>query len=237
MEPISSQALEVLSMALRHTPDFLIIGEMHGSKQNALLIQQLLMAILTEPKPVTVAFEWSLTDSELDALRVYVHGGRAPSRPPAFFLDSDGRFTEEHISLLKWIRSYNHTHNNLIDLHVFDADSEQAMADSLRIYKMSHPDSLLLVETGNMHARTSSYLFMHKERVPMAAILKREYSVFSIFLHYGRGEILMEGQHRDVSEATSQREGAGPYFDGTIEIPVSEAARDSLTGIDELLQS
>jgi hypothetical protein len=211
---------------------------MHGSKQNAPLIQELLSIILTKSKPVTIAFEWTLSGPERDALRGYIHGGEVPAQLPTFFLDSDGRFTYEHVSLLKWIRTYNASHNNLIDLHTFDnsissAEPEQAMANSLRDYKKDHLVSIILVETGNMHARNSSYAVMGTEYLSMAALLKKDYAVLSIFLRYVRGEILVEGENRDVTKATSQQEGPGSYFDATIDISLSEAVQNpgSLTEI------
>ena len=217
---------------------------MHGSRQNAPLVQELLLTVLTEQKPVTVAFEWLLTDPELDALRRYVCGGETPAQLSTFFLDSDGRFTLEHIALLKWIRAYNATHHNLIDLYAFDKPSksgasDQVMADSLRTYKKRHPESLILIETGNMHARNSIDMSIGAGQVSMATILKKDYLVFSIFLHYIQGKILVEGENRDVMEATSQQEGPRTYFDAMIEIPVSEPARNpnDLTEIFQLLQS
>ena len=240
----SSNKLMVLSAVLQRTHDFIVIGEVHGSKQNALLTQELLFIILAEPKPITVAFEWGITDSERDAFRTYICGGDVPAQLPTFFLDSDGRFTHEHFSLLNWIRIYNSTHNNIIDIHTF-ADSsnseepEQAMADSLHAYKKHHTGSTILVETGNMHARNSSYVSMGTKHVPMAAILKKNHTVFSIFLQYLQGKVLVEGRNLDVTEVTSQQQGPGHYFDAMIEIPISEAAQnhDSLTKIAQLLQS
>ncbi|HUX80734.1 MAG TPA: hypothetical protein VMV38_00170 [Candidatus Paceibacterota bacterium] len=239
----SSYELKPLSTAIQHAHDFIVVGEMHGSKQNAPLMQELLSIMLTGPKPVTIAFEWTLSNSECDALRAYIYGDDVPVQLPAFFLDSDGRFTPEHIPFLKWIRAYNSTHNNLINLHTFDdpnknsGESDQAMANSLCTYKEQHPDSLILVETGNMHARNLPYVSGGTEYVPMAAILKKKYDVFSIFLQYLQGEILVEGKNRDVTKAASQQEGPGRYFDAVLEIPISEAAKnpDSLTKIAKLL--
>lgn len=239
---ISSQELKTLSTVLERVYDFIVVGEMHGSRQNAPLIQELLSVVLAEPKPVTIAFEWALTGSERDALQIYIHGGEIPTPLPTFFLNSDGRFTYEHISLLKWIRTHNSTYDSLINLHTFDEsigseEPEYIMADSLRAYKKNHPESIILVETGNMHARNSPYVFKGMTNVPMAMILKRDYTVFSIFLQYLQGKISIEGENRDVTKATSQQEGPGAYFDAVIEVPVSEAAPnpETLTRIAQML--
>ena len=245
MIQIPSNKLGTLLEILRQQSlDFIVIGEMHGSKQNAPLIQELLTAILTEPKPITVAFEWTLSNSEREELQTYIHGGEVPTRLSTFFLNSDGRFTYEHASLLRWISTYNKAHDNLIDLHTFDEsvhseEVERAMAGSLRAYRENHPKSVILIEAGNMHARILPYVSKDITSIPMVAILKKDYAVFSIFLRYLQGEISVGRENRDVTRAASQQEGPGSYFDAVIEVPVSEAASnpDSLTKIVQLLQS
>ncbi len=243
MSQASSYELGVVSSMLQQKQfDFIIVGEMHGSQQNAPLMQELLAIILAKSKPVTIAFEWALSNREREALRTYIHGGDIPEQLPSFFANSDGRFTYEHAALLKWIRGYNKTHGNFIDLHTFDEsigskEPEQVMTDSLRTYKINHPESLVLVETGNMHARSLSYVFMGSEYVPMAALLKKDQAVFSIFLKYIQGQISVEGVNRDVTEAVAQKEGAGVYFDAEVDIPFSQPAQDikELTKISKLL--
>ena len=232
---------KVVSIILQYVQDFIIVGEIHGSRQNAPLMRELLSIILTQQKPITIAFEWGISVQERDSLRAYIHGGGVPVRLPDFFLDSDGRFTYGHISLLKWIRIYNSTHNDIIDLYTFDEPSgndeaDRVMADSLYTYKKCHTKSVILVETGNMHARTASYISMGTKHIPMATIIRKYYSVFSIFLQYLQGTVFVEGKSFDVTKAASQKEDAGAYFDATVEIPISEAAQNIyLTEISRLL--
>ena len=239
MLEISSQELSALSDALM-TPDFIVVGEMHGSKQNAALIKSVLDIVLNTAKQSAVAFEWMLTNKELEQLRRYICGGEVPAQLPPFFLESDGRFTYEHAGLLKQIRAYNRIHNNSIDIYTFDTqaeDPDRAMAESLLSYKKNHTDTVVLVETGNMHARKSPYVSMGTEHMPMTAILKKNYSIFSMFLHYMRGEIDVGGVYRNVTEASSQNEDPKLYFDAVIEVSVSEASENpsSLTAIAQLL--
>ena len=242
----SSRELNVLPTIVQLQPvaDFIVVGEMHGSKQNAPLMQELLGIALALQKPVTVAFEWSFSTSELSALRAYIQGGEIPALLPTFLLNSDGRFTYEHILLIQWIRTYNGIHGNIIDVHTFDdsnnsEERERAMADSLGAYKKQHSESVVLVETGNMHARSLPYIFLGTKHTPMVTHLKKDYTVFSIFLQYLRGTVLVEGKSRDVTKAASQQEGPGAYFDAVVEIPFSETAQepDDLTTITKLLHS
>jgi hypothetical protein len=231
MKRFGPDQLAKLPSELPSSLDFLIIGEMHGSKQNGPVVQECLRALLTRPQPCTVAFEWMLSGAERGALRKYIHGGKTPAQLPTFFLDSDGRFTHEHIPLLRWIRAYNYSYDDRIDIHTFDdlnggEDADQSMADSLRTYKKQHPQSTILVETGNMHARNSSFSEGSTTYQPMAALLKTEYSIFSIFLSYQKGKINIEGRNVDVARAASQRENPERYFDAVITIPRAEPAQN-----------
>ena len=241
MIQIDASNLGNLLEVLPPTLDFVVVGEMHGSRQNAPLIQKLALAFLAYDRHVTIAFEWSISAAELHALNDYVHGGVTPTPLPSFFLNSDGRVTHEHFTLLQWIRGYNFEHSDRIDIFAFDQDSngtdrEQAMANALRAYKTQHPDSLVLVETGNMHARNALYVFDSEPHMPMAAILKETHQVFSIFLQYLAGEILVEGMPRDVTRAASQREESKPYFDALVTIPKSQAALE-ITSLTDVIKS
>lgn len=223
-------------------PDFVIVGEMHGSRQNAPLMQSFALALLTRAHRITIAFEWAVSDTELDMIGNYIHRGIKPERLSEFFLNSDGRVTYEHFDLLRWIRTYNAEHNDRIGVCTFDVPSsngntEQALANALLSHRMRQPKSLFLVETGNMHARKASYVFDKGERVPMAAILKETCSVFSVFLKYLTGKVLVEGMPRDVTKAVSQQESPEPYFDAIGRIPESQPASEitDLTNVIERL--
>lgn len=231
MLTVTVQDLRKLSEATR-TFDFIVVGEMHGLKQNAPLIQDLLGMLLAKKNLITMAFEWVLTKLELEALRTYIHNGKVPEKLPTFFLDSDGRFTYEHILLLKWIRESNIRSGNSINIFTFDndkstGDQERVMADSLCVYKKNKPDTVL-VETGNMHAKKSSYMRASASYTTMASFLNENYKVFSIFLHYLHGKIEVDGEIRDIADAMSQKENFSAYFDAVIKIPVGEPSRQLL---------
>ncbi|MEK7604735.1 MAG: hypothetical protein AAB442_03000 [Patescibacteria group bacterium] len=222
---------------------FVLVGEMHGSRQNATIIREIASVLLRHSRPLTIAFEWTLEKTELEELREYTRGGSLPRKLPNFFLCSDGRFTYEHAVLLKWIRTYNLQKGLAIDIHAFDRGgnnaSDEDMAHSLLLYKEKHPHSIILVETGNVHARNSKYFFENIEKEPLGSILKRRDTAFSIFCAYKEGYVNVEGVSRDVTQAESQVEGRGTYFDAVINIPVSVAAEEieSLTSVSELLKS
>ncbi len=242
MKRISLRTPTPLSSVLRKSHDFILIGEMHGAKQNGPFVQRCLRAILAGSRPCTAAFEWELSDAQRNALRRYVYGGSVPSQLTTFFLHSDGRFTYEHIALLKWIRGYNRAHHNRIDVHTFDnvlgsKDHERKMADSLCRYKKRNPRSTILVETGNIHARYVVNTKNHISRTSMASLLKKKFSVFSMLLSYQQGKIDVNGKSRAVRQACSQREDPDIFYDIVITIPRADPSRNprSLTEIARLL--
>jgi hypothetical protein len=220
---------------------FLILGEMHGSKQNAELVRSVLENAVDNGKPIAVAFEWPLDDGEQQTIREYVLNGVVPESLPTFFMDSDGRFTMEHVALLKWMKEYNSTNEQKLDLVTFDRlgqypDHERMLSQKLIAYAQDHPDTFVVVETGNVHARTSEYNDEGVIVVPMAAHLKKQFQVFSIFLQYTEGTIAVDHQAIDVMQFETQRMGPNGHFDATLTVSRSEAM-DRPTSLTELLRS
>ena len=238
----------MLSVSTTHLADLnplfistklILIGELHGSAQNAPLIQELLIILLEHVEQVTIAFEWSLTPAEHTALRAYVRGGPVPTPLPTFFADSDGRFTPEHAELLSWIHRTNRARENRVDLYCFDnaksdQNAEQELATSLISYRHTQPDATILVETGNFHARKEPT----STRPSLATLLATYEPVSTIFIRYLSGKIMVEGRARNVTDAASQRDDVSKAFDAVIEIPRSDPAPDpvNLTTIKILLE-
>lgn len=226
-------------------PDYILVGEVHGSRENAPLVRRMVEQ-LTECTPhISIAFEWTITDVELSRLQEYIAGGPIPKHLPRFFLDSDGRFTLEHATLLKWIREQNKGRHFPIGIYAFDsakgarvAVAEQCLADSLLEYKTKQQrKTVVVVETGAIHARMESYSLEGTHCSPMGSILKERYRVCSIFLRYHSGHISAEGIMRDVTRTWSQQQGSGSFFNAIVEVPVSTGSRNihSLTEIADLL--
>lgn len=217
--------------------NFIVVGELHGSTQNAPIIHNLLALILTATGRAGIAFEWPISQKDQTALQAYVNGGPVPVALPPFFLNSDGRFTRQHANLLVWLRR-SHRLGDAIDIHFFDEDNntgdpEERLAHTLEQIHQREPATPLLVETGNFHARKQS----DRRQLPMAARLTADYKVFTIFLRYLSGLIDVAGQHRDVTQAASQKQNPNKYFDAIIEIAQSEPAEQltDLTTIRDLL--
>ncbi len=229
------EELKHLLIAQRY--QIIFVGETHGSKQNAVLIQDICLILLQAYTHIAVAFEWPLTPVEGEALRGYVHGGSAPETLPDFFLHSDGRFTYEHVGLFVWMREYVRMHGDAIDVLFFDTKNERinredAMGQILNAYQENHSDRVILAETGNFHARKNA----KNTQRSLATNLQDRYAIFSIFVRYLSGNIMVDGEMRDVTKASSQRQGPDHFFDACIEIQRSDAADEpsDLTKIKEM---
>ncbi len=241
--PTQEPAQFLIERAAELVPEysFMVLGEMHGSQQNAGLVRSVMQAVAGKQKPITVAFEWPLNENEQGMLRDYIQAGTAPTSLPQFFLDSDGRFTMEHAALLKWMKHYNRTHKEKFDITTFDtmdpvSDHEYALSQALSAYAQKHPNRFVVVETGNMHARTSEYHNGQETVVPMAAYLKQQHETYSVFIQYQKGSLAVEGQVVNVTGFESQQIGPNGYFDATLTIPQTEAA-GTPTSLTDILNS
>lgn len=241
MKTLTLDTLKLLDPVFQKN-DFIVIGEMHGSKENAPIMEKFMNAIIKSGRSLTVTFEWSLTDSEAKSLERYVTGGPVPEKIPDSFIDSDGRFTEEHCHLLKKIRSFNLQGKSNIKVCTFDGygnfdDYENYLSNNLILTKHINKD-LILVETGSIHARKTIYYENGLEEIPMTSILSKNFKVYFIFLKYLDGEINVEDVNVDVTLLKSQIDGPHNYFDAIIEIPKSHASEplNDLTEIMDLLK-
>jgi hypothetical protein len=204
----------------------LIIGEVHGVKENILLYQGIIKECINEQIPITIAFEWLTDDNEIIALRKYISEGIIPQKLPAFFLDSDSRCTIEHIHLLKWIREVVRENSALVDIHCFDStlsDYEKGMANSLIDYAENHLERKILIIAGNAHARKIKNITQYGH-LTFPMYLEKEFLVYTIFIKYSQGSLIIDGVDIDITQLSSQQEDLSNYFDGITYIPVATPA-------------
>lgn len=240
MPTVSSSDIPSLFDLLPTDWEILLLGEMHGSKQNAPLIKEV-AAYAAQYHPLTCAFEWALDAKYAESLRKYVAGGVAPSVLPQFFLDSDGRFTHEHIALLKWFREWNSSNTNAVELLFFDAVAEKdevpekKLADTLLEYKKENPSRRIIVETGVFHAKTTDWNFDGEVHTPMGVHLAQYVRVASFFLLYPSGSIRVDGDALNVTDAELQISPPQEGFDAHILMPASTPTKpiQSLTNLQE----
>lgn len=240
MQYLSESELSTLvEIGLRN--DFLILGEIHGSKQNALLVKKLVELFAKSRIPITLALEWAISKDDLKSIKVYTAGGAKPKLSSSFFLDSDGRTTYEHFELLKHIRTLNqqNAHNEVgkINLCTFENESncstEQDLASSLELCKALYPGNLIVVETGNYHARKLTFDSNITSEPTLATMLSEKYMVYSVLIKYNKGTVRVEGAEVDVTKAFSQRAAEERYFDAVLTLS-SSGASDNPVGLQFL---
>lgn len=223
--------------------EILLLGEMHGSKQNASFMKDVVQCA-AQHHLITCFFEWMLQKDEAEALRTYVLRGQTPDSLPTFFLYSDGRFTKEHINLLKWLSEWNVSNpEHTIDISFFDTpikhsdDPEKELARVLLAYHKRNPTRRLIVETGVFHAKTNPWRFEGQIFEPMGMHLTKGAQVASLFLHYPSGAIRADNDVLDVTDAEIQQKKPQDGFTVCVTMPQSVASEPvaDLTGLLEKL--
>lgn len=214
MKTIAGTELNELSKTLSEV-DYFVIGEVHGIHENAEIISLVLQEALKTNRDITVSFEWLLSEAEVTDLNSLISNGIPVGEIPDFFFDSDGRFTEAHIQLLRTIRTIN-MDSKRVTLATFDANSEdyeQVMAGNLT--SMKQGNNLILVETGVTHARR------HNLGPPQTFVdhLAQSYKVANVFLQYQSGTVQVEDQILPILDSAEQERGPQDNFDYTIVVP------------------
>ena len=197
--------------------DFFIVGELHGIEQNALIMQEMIDAVLTLNEEIGIAFEWVLTEKEYEEIQAFVDNRLETIKTPSFFLNSDGRVTQSHLALLHHLRLLNQKKRGRVRLFIFDGlnvSTEVDLAKNL-LHIRSEISCPILVETGTVHAAKD-------EINTMAGVLAKTSSVFSTFIHYETGLVNVEGEVLNVRDSLSQQTGPQNLFDATIVVQKAE---------------
>ncbi len=222
--------------------NFVLVGELHGVKQNVQVIKSMVELVIKNGKSVLLAFEWPLTEVEVKNINDYITSSTDSFPMSPFFVDSDGRFSIGHVMLFKYLRENNNTSN--VSIHCFDSlgfseNYEEEMAQKLLELKQND-NTVIIAETGVMHARRRKY-FDSNERaqVPMGFYVSEKYKTLSIFLRYLSGSVMVEGVLHSVCNASSQIEGPDDSFDVELVINNAEPALEieKLTEIRALIES
>lgn len=82
---------------------FLIIGEIHGIKENIRIIKELIAYFSRENQNICLAMEWP---DELEKELIYFlkNGGKLKWRRWQFSRSLDGRISKEHLNFLGWLK-------------------------------------------------------------------------------------------------------------------------------------
>lgn len=196
----------------------LILGEVHGIRENVRVLEKCMLGFLSSNHSrIILAFEWPLSDTEVGALNDYIHGKTTVFPIFNFFQDSDGRFTNEHITFFNNIAQSGY--KDRVTVSVFDVptgieDWEESAAHTILHISNAESNAIVIVEAGVMHARKKKYIdHTGKEVNPMGARLCESTSTISVFLRYESGEVIVEGETHSITDAASQINGPGDAFD------------------------
>lgn len=194
---------------------FIVLGELHGVEENAEVVKKILNILLSANKKVYIGFEWLLTPQEEFEINEYLRTGKCPNKLPVFFSDSDGRVTVEHLDLLKHIKLINTTREHPIQIVAFDSSASDYEVEMARKLLTIEPNSLVIVETGSVHARRGG------EEKTLVDILSETRETKNIFISYTAGTVNVDGEVYSVTNSSEQQVGVSGQFDFEIEVPVA----------------
>ncbi len=168
-------------VAVRRSLDesgLLLLGEVHGVRENPLLVRALMLAFGLD----SLALEWP--GDLAGAVGAFLAGGPLPDHPMLWL--GDGRLTAGHLSVLRGRARAGQLRLTLFD-EITGADrswSERDEAMAGRVLGHATAASGTLVVAGNAHTPTGST----PEGVPLGACLhQRRPGIREIRISYGRG--------------------------------------------------
>lgn len=218
---MSTYAVRGLSRLLRSLKQrCLIIGEVHGARVNPATLRALLGELINRGENVTLALEWRLSTAAASSLQRYIGGvepEKALLRRSTFYVEPSGKFSQQHLGFLRWLRRYVAGRAVKVNVIAFDswapswAVREAAMAQRIRSLLRRLPrGQRLVVVTGILHARRRAFEVDGEQHLPMAARLPAR-AVASIALRYDGGRVYNFGL-REVRSLDSQQPAALRYY-------------------------
>ena len=180
-------------------PDFVIIGEAHGTAELPAAFADLVCAYAAAGTPLTVGLE--LLPADQPALDAYLasngdDGAKAALLASPAWTIRDGRASQAIFGLIEALRKMKATHGNLAVV-AFDHHSERpgtsaarekGMADLLLAAKRGRPAAPVLALTGNGHAGKSEWKSLGPPFPAMSQLLPAERTI-AVSFHVEGGEI------------------------------------------------
>lgn|GEM_PF-2934303 len=206
---------------IRYSSDHLIVfGEMHGTEESPEAIQQFVCAVLEQGLSVRLGLETGRAQSDaLDsALGQPFERNLIKGAATEMWSIPDGRGTEAILDVLSQVSAWK---SNKLDVSVFTYDGEpQDYENAENIAKVRDAvmareidrkldgfDGVVVVLTGNLHARKSAFEFADQEFVPMASLIT-ERPVLSLNMKYGPGEAWVNASIHNDDGSIEDRIGA-----------------------------
>lgn len=171
---------------------FILIGEIHGVKENLDVLKILIRACLNINKLLLIALEWpaDLTNE----VNSYLFGKTTLGWQKWDFIKyKDGRISKEHLDFLKWLKRANSQPSRIskIGVQCFDVTSKNWDARDremsnilLRVGENKKRKTLAIM--GNLHARKTGFFLGKKKHKPLGSYLP-EGETLAVRLNYLSG--------------------------------------------------
>lgn len=209
---------------LTASDQLILIGENHGVTENALFVRSLVDQYLRSGHKIKfVGLEYPsfihsafINNVENDNYTELVSSERGQ------ILLNDGRFSESHFSLLKYLQDKN------ISIVFFDSgtaswdERDRLMAQNLNPYVDSlKPDEKAIVIAGNIHTNISKMIVNNRSYIPMGSYINTE-KLRLILLKYHKGEFFNFGR-KSFSEVPISENLVEEIDSQTIHFHISQA--------------
>jgi hypothetical protein len=193
-------------------PDFLIMGEAHGTAELPAAFADLVCAYAAAGTPLTVGLEF--LPAEQPALDAYLASSGDDAAKAALLASPawtirDGRASQAIFDLVDALRKMEAFHSHLAVV-AFDHPSERpgtsaarekGMAELLLAAKRARPAAPVLALTGNGHAGKSEWTSLGPPFPAMSQLLPAE-KTLAISFHVAGGEIWACGREAPEAEET-----------------------------------
>ncbi len=172
---------------------FLLIGEVHGVKENIRMLKSIVNSYLNKHNhKLVIALEWpaEFTGEINDYLRGRI---KLNWRKWKFVKYKDGRISKEHLKFLNWIKKINLKipESKKIEILCFDMNAkkwnirDEKMARILLKVGKGRKNKIIAI-MGNLHARKEPFYMDTKKYIPLGTYLPK-YTTSSIKLEYLSG--------------------------------------------------
>lgn len=208
--------------------NFLILGEIHGIRENVWFTKSLLSALFLRHERLALGLEWFLPKKEQPLFDNYIQGRSSNLESLDFSSEcKDGRMVLEHINLFRWIQKINLQSPNKIQVFCFDVppsvtlERNVLMASAIKeTHSLIQPD-ICLIQTGAVHAQKYDPEIYS---TTIGSVLGAKQSL-AVHIKYESGAVIVDGVVYPVAESATQQTTFDKHFDATVFFDKASPAR------------
>lgn len=177
-------------MNIQFKTKFVLIGEIHGIRENIDVLKLFINLYLAAKEKFVVALEWPANLSgEINKYLFGIVGGLNWEKWP-FINYKDGRISKEHLRFLFWLRTKNMhlSKNRKISIKCFDASAnewdkrDKSMAKNIKLTRGN-----VLAIMGNFHANKMKFELGGQKYMPLGSFLPQQ-ETMAIKIEYLSGK-------------------------------------------------